>query len=119
MIISSQRYINNEILNEKIEKLESENPAEVVLQTWHVGIDDLEILFNGHHTLEAARQCNIPVRFESTEHPERLEASLKAIPLRRVGTPEDMAGAALFLASPLASYITGQTIIVDGGLTLS
>lgn len=55
----------------------------------------------------------------TTDHPERLEASIKAIPLRRVGTPEDMAGAALFLASPLSAYITGQTIIVDGGLTLS
>ncbi len=63
----------------------------------------------------------VPTKLTSvtTEHPERLEASLKKIPLRRVGTPEDMAGPALFLASPLASYITGQTIIVDGGLTLS
>lgn len=63
----------------------------------------------------------VPTKLTSvtTEHPERLEASLKAIPLRRVGTPEDMAGAALFLASPLAGYITGQTLIVDGGLTLS
>ncbi|MEL6529759.1 MAG: SDR family oxidoreductase [Pseudomonadota bacterium] len=55
----------------------------------------------------------------TTEHPERREGALKSIPLRRMGTPEDMAGAALFLASPLASYITGQTIVVDGGLTLS
>ncbi|MEM9501065.1 MAG: SDR family oxidoreductase [Pseudomonadota bacterium] len=55
----------------------------------------------------------------TTEHPERREGALKSIPLRRMGTPEDMAGAALFLASPLASYITGQTLVVDGGLTLS
>ncbi|KWV90880.1 SDR family NAD(P)-dependent oxidoreductase [Erythrobacter sp. YT30] len=55
----------------------------------------------------------------TTEHPERLEATLRSIPLRRVGTPEDMAGAALFLASPLAAYMTGQTLVVDGGLTLS
>ena len=40
------------------------------------------------------------------------------IPLKRLGTPADMAGAALFLASPLASYIIGQTIVVDGGLIL-
>lgn len=55
----------------------------------------------------------------TTDHPERLEATIKAIPLRRVGTPEDMAGAALFLASPLSAYMTGQTLVVDGGLTLS
>lgn len=55
----------------------------------------------------------------TTEHPERREGALKSIPLRRMGTPEDMAGAALFLASPLADYVTGQTLVVDGGLTLS
>ncbi|MEL7318881.1 MAG: SDR family oxidoreductase [Pseudomonadota bacterium] len=55
----------------------------------------------------------------TTEHPDRLEASLKAIPLRRLGTPDDMAGAAMFLCSPLSAYITGQTLVVDGGLTLS
>lgn len=55
----------------------------------------------------------------TTEHPKRLEASLRAIPQRRVGTPEDMAGVALFLASPLAAYVTGQTVIADGGLSLS
>ncbi|GAA0754691.1 3-oxoacyl-[acyl-carrier protein] reductase [Erythromicrobium ramosum] len=62
----------------------------------------------------------VPTKLTSvtTDNPERLEASLKAIPLRRMGTPEDMAGAALFLASPLSAYITGQTLVVDGGLTL-
>ncbi len=54
----------------------------------------------------------------TTDHPERLEGALATIPMRRLGTPADMAGAALFLASPLAAYITGQTIVVDGGLTL-
>ena len=42
---------------------------------------------------------------------------LEDIPLRRFGGPEDIKGAILFLASPAASYVTGQTIIVDGGLT--
>ncbi|VIO66315.1 2-dehydro-3-deoxy-D-gluconate 5-dehydrogenase [Bradyrhizobium ivorense] len=54
----------------------------------------------------------------TTANPKRLEGALERIPLRRLGTPADMAGAALFLASPLASYVVGQTIIVDGGLIL-
>jgi 3-oxoacyl-[acyl-carrier protein] reductase len=55
----------------------------------------------------------------TTKNPERLAASLQGIPAKRLGTPEDMAGAALFLASPLAAYIYGQTIPVDGGLILT
>ena len=55
----------------------------------------------------------------TTEHPKRLEGALANIPVHRLGQPEDMAGPALFLASPLASYIVGQTLIVDGGLILS
>lgn len=54
----------------------------------------------------------------TTEHPDRLQAALDTISLGRLGLPEDVANAALYLASPLASYITGQTIIVDGGRSL-
>ncbi|TZG24977.1 SDR family NAD(P)-dependent oxidoreductase [Sphingomonas montanisoli] len=54
----------------------------------------------------------------TTEHPERREKALAKIPLARFGTIEEMAGVALFLASPLAGYVVGQTIVVDGGLTL-
>jgi 3-oxoacyl-[acyl-carrier protein] reductase len=54
----------------------------------------------------------------TTQNPERLEASLRNIPMGRLGLPADMAGVALFLASPLASYVCGQTIPVDGGLIL-
>jgi len=41
------------------------------------------------------------------------------VPLRRIATPDDMADVALFLASPRASYVTGQDVVVDGGLTQS
>jgi len=55
----------------------------------------------------------------TTQHPKRREQVLASIPVRRFATPEEIAGVALFLASPLASYIIGQTIIVDGGMLLS
>jgi NAD(P)-dependent dehydrogenase (short-subunit alcohol dehydrogenase family) len=44
---------------------------------------------------------------------------VRQIPLRRVGTPEEMAAAIAFLASEESSYITGQTLCVGGGLTMS
>ena len=54
----------------------------------------------------------------TTRHPQRLAGAVAAIPAGRLGTPADMAGAALFLASPLAAYVNGQTLVVDGGLSL-
>ncbi|AET66873.1 dehydrogenase of unknown specificity, short-chain alcohol dehydrogenase like protein [Desulfosporosinus orientis DSM 765] len=51
--------------------------------------------------------------------PEKMRQALeKAIPLKRVAEPEEVAGAAVFFASDLASFITGQIISVSGGLTL-
>lgn len=55
----------------------------------------------------------------TTDHPQRLKGALARIPVGRMGTPQDMAGVALFLASPLAAYVIGQTIPVDGGLILA
>lgn len=55
----------------------------------------------------------------SREHslgPEGLEQAASFIPMGRVGEPEDVADVALFLASAAARYITGQVIVVDGGL---
>ena len=54
----------------------------------------------------------------TTANPKRRDGAIENIPLKRLGTPQDMAGAALFLASPLAGYVTGQTLVVDGGLIL-
>lgn len=48
-----------------------------------------------------------------------VEAFLERIPLRRVGKPEDIAGVVAFLASADADYITGETIVVDGGALLT
>ena len=53
------------------------------------------------------------------ELPEKVIADwLAKIPLKRTGTPEDVANACLFLASDLSSYITGQVLTVDGGMTI-
>jgi 3-oxoacyl-[acyl-carrier protein] reductase len=59
--------------------------------------------------------------FIATEMTHQLSEEVRAewakqIPLRRAGTPEDVANAALFLASDLSSYITGQVIQIDGGM---
>jgi len=54
----------------------------------------------------------------TTENPKRLEGALRNIPNGRVGLPADMAGGVIFLASPLAAYVNGHTLIVDGGLSL-
>ena len=50
--------------------------------------------------------------------PENRRAKQGLIPMDRIGRPQDVAGAAVFLASEAAAYVTGATIVVDGGLTL-
>ena len=58
------------------------------------------------------------VRATSEKAGKIIDAVTRAIPLRRVGTPEDIAAAVAFLASPAADYVTGQTLSVSGGLTM-
>lgn len=49
---------------------------------------------------------------------QQRQATLSSIPMERMGMPIDVANAALFLASPMASYITGQVLTVDGGMVM-
>ncbi len=52
------------------------------------------------------------------ENPDTLKAVTRSTPLRRIGEPHEIAGAAVYLASPASTFMTGQTMIVDGGSTI-
>ena len=52
------------------------------------------------------------------ENPEVLKAVTRSTPLRRIGLPEEIAGAAVYLASPASTFMTGQVMVVDGGSTI-
>ena len=52
------------------------------------------------------------------ENPDTLKAVTRGTPLRRIGEPHEIAGAAVYLASPASTFMTGQTMIVDGGSTI-
>lgn len=61
----------------------------------------------------------VPTKLTANQSsPEQEEVIVKQIPLGRFGQPADIAGAVVFLTSPLAAYITGQQVVADGGMTL-
>ncbi len=66
----------------------------------------------------APGRVDTPSRAASAADPAYVEMALGRIPMRRFGTAEEVAGTVRYLASPQAAYITGQTLILDGGLTI-
>ena len=65
----------------------------------------------------APGRVDTPSRAGSLAEPGYKEAALARMPLKRFATGEEVAAAACYLASPGAAYITGQTLVLDGGLT--
>lgn len=59
-----------------------------------------------------------PINTSAWETPEAYASLMKLVPYERIGEPEDIGNAAVFLASDMADYITGTSIFVDGGMTL-
>jgi len=51
------------------------------------------------------------------EDPARIRAANETVPLRRIGEPDEIAGAVVFLASRASAFMTGQTMVIDGGVT--
>jgi NAD(P)-dependent dehydrogenase (short-subunit alcohol dehydrogenase family) len=52
------------------------------------------------------------------ENQEALKPRLATTPLRRIGEPDEIAGAAVYLASAASAFMTGQSIVIDGGVTI-
>jgi glucose 1-dehydrogenase len=67
----------------------------------------------------APGSINTPMNKDIMEDPQKKKQEEEKIPMRRIGEPEEIAKVAFFLASTDASYITGTTVYVDGGMTLS
>ena len=53
------------------------------------------------------------------DNPEILKSTTSKAPLRRIGIPDEIAGAAVYLASKAGSFTTGQNIVIDGGVTIA
>ncbi|MEG2313450.1 SDR family oxidoreductase [Brevundimonas sp.] len=53
------------------------------------------------------------------EDPQTLKSVTEPAPLKRIGLPDEIAGTAVYLCSPASAYVTGQTLVVDGGLTIA
>ncbi|MFF5079821.1 SDR family oxidoreductase [Actinoplanes sp. NPDC000266] len=69
--------------------------------------------------VNAVAPAVVKTRFASALYDGREEKVAAAYPLARLGVPEDVAGAVAFLCSPDSAWITGQTVVIDGGVTLT
>jgi 3-oxoacyl-[acyl-carrier protein] reductase len=93
-------------------RLEDDRGGDQVLRTAAIELANYGI------TVNAVMPGNIITEGLESLGPEYHKTMAASIPLKRLGTVEDIGYAALFLASKEAAYITGQTIVVDGGQIL-
>jgi glucose 1-dehydrogenase len=93
----------------------SKGGMEMLTKNIALEVADKGIRINGI----APGAINTPMNKDIMEDPQKKKQEEEKIPMRRIGEPEEIAKVAFFLASPDASYITGTTVYVDGGLTLS
>lgn len=91
----------------------SKGGVRMLTRNWGIELAPLGITVNGI----APGAIETPINKKLMENKQQLNALLENIPLKRLGTPEDVAGLAVFLASSDADYVTGTTYFVDGGLT--
>ncbi|GAA0803013.1 SDR family oxidoreductase [Spirilliplanes yamanashiensis] len=80
---------------------------------------ELAVELGPHVRVNAVAPAVVKTRFATALYEGREEKVAAAYPLRRLGVPEDVAGAVAFLCSLDAAWITGQTLVVDGGVTLT
>jgi 3-oxoacyl-[acyl-carrier protein] reductase len=94
------------------------NPGQSVYATTKAGLIGMMKSFSKELGPRGIRVNIIAPGLVDTEMTEGIdrEAIIKGIPLRKTGSPDEVAGVILFLCSELSSYITGQVIVVDGGL---
>ena len=69
--------------------------------------------------VNAVAPAVIKTRFATALYEGREEQVAATYPLKRLGAPDDVSGAVAFLCSPQAAWITGQTLVIDGGVTLT
>jgi NAD(P)-dependent dehydrogenase (short-subunit alcohol dehydrogenase family) len=91
--------------------------AAVVQMTRMLAIEWAEHNITVNNVAPGRLDTDSPSRAAKGQDPDYMAAMLKNIPLHRLATADEVAGAVAFLAGPSAASITGQTIIIDGGLT--
>ena len=91
----------------------SKGGVRMLTRNWGIELAPLGITVNG----VAPGAIETPINKALMEDKAKLNALLENIPVKRLGTPKDVAAVAAFLASSDADYVTGTTYFVDGGLT--